>query len=169
MADRRRQLNAFLLLIFVAFSVGGVAAQNQAGASPGPAHPACDMAYAIAATTPGVMIKRSTGVFQDEALRHPVRGCHLAISGSFARAPANGDAATRLRDGFAARGWQEMLAYSADGMDGTTFAFRKADVACISRGTWNGGADGEPPIPREDAYRVSVLCTSPAPPQERGQ
>lgn len=128
---------------------------------------ACDAAYAIAAKTPGVSIRRRTGTFRDETLREPVFGCGLAISGSFARAKATGDAALRLRQGFSSRAWQEMPAYSADGKDGTSFAFRRMTVACLVRGTWNGGADGEPAIPAQDWYKVAVLCTSPVFPENR--
>ena len=60
-----------------------------------------------------------------------------------------------------------MASYSADGKDGTAFAFRKSAVACLVRGEWNGGADGEPPIPGEDWYKVAVLCTSPVPAESR--
>ena len=122
---------------------------------------ACDAAYAIAAKIPGVSIQRRTGTFSDETLRGPVFGCGLAISGSFARAQATGDAALRLRQDFSARAWQEMPAYGADGTDGTSFAFRKAGVACLVRGTWDGGAADEPQIPAEDWYKVAMLCTSP--------
>src|SRR5262245_62481757 len=100
---------------------------------------ACDAAYAIAAKTPGVSIQRSTGTFSDETLRESVFGCGLAISGSFAQAQTTGDAVLRLRQDFPARAWQEMLAYSADGTDGTSFAFRRGGVACLVRGTWDGG------------------------------
>lgn len=130
---------------------------------------ACDVAYAIAAKTTGVSIRRRTGTFRDETLPEPVFGCGLAISGSFDRARATGDAAVRLREGFSARGWQEMPAYGADGKDGTSFAFRKADVACLVRGQWNGGADGEPEIPPEDWYKVAVFCTSPVFAENRWQ
>jgi hypothetical protein len=131
------------------------------------ARAACDAAYAIAAKTPGVSIQRQTGAFRDEMLQAPVFGCGLAISGSFARAKATGDAALRLRQGFSARAWQEMPAYSADGTDGTSFAFRNLGVACLVRGTWNGGAAGEPEIPAEDWYKVAVICTSPVFPETR--
>lgn len=124
---------------------------------------ACDQAAAIAAKTPGVTIRRSTGMFSDEAIRQPVLGCRLQLSGSFARAGKAGSAADRLRHSLSALGWQEITEYAADGKDGTAFAFRKAAVACLVRGEWNGGADGVPEIPREDWYRVSVLCTSPVP------
>jgi hypothetical protein len=128
---------------------------------------ACDMAFAIARTTPGVSIRRSTGNFRDETLREPVFGCGLAISGSFKRAEKTGDAATRLRDSFMARDWTEMPAYGADGTDGTSFAFGKGAVSCLVRGTWNGGADGEPALPAEDWYKVAMFCTTPIFPETR--
>ena len=128
---------------------------------------ACDAAYAIAAKTPGVSVQRRTGTFRDETIRKPVFGCGLAISGSFARAKATGDAAVRLRQDFQTRGWQEMAAYGADGTDGTSFAFRKAGVACLVRGTWDGGAADDPKIPAEDWYKVAVFCTSPEFPENR--
>lgn len=124
---------------------------------------ACDLAYEIAAKTPGASIRRSTGTFRDEALQQPLPGCRLAINGSFARAKVGGDAVERLRAGFPALGWQDMPGYSADGKDGTAFAFDKAGVACLIRGIWNGGADGEPEIPGEDWYKITVICTSPVP------
>jgi hypothetical protein len=128
---------------------------------------ACDAADTIAAKTPGVSVRQRTGTFRDETLPEPVFGCGLAISGSFAQATTTGNAALRLRQGFSTQGWQEMFAYSADGTDGTSFAFRKAGVACLVRGTWNGGAAGEPDIPAQDWYEVAVVCTSPIFPEER--
>jgi hypothetical protein len=128
---------------------------------------ACDAAYAIAAKTPGVSIQRRTGTFGDETLPEPVFGCGLAISGSFARAQATGDAALRLRQDFEARAWREMPAYSADGTDGTSFAFHRAGVACLVRGTWDGGAADDPDTPAQDWYKVALLCTSPVFPENR--
>jgi hypothetical protein len=110
--------------------------------------------------TPGITIQRSTGIFRDEAFPQPVLGCHLVISGSFALAPESGDAAERLPRDFGDMGWQNMLQYDADGKDGTRFAFHKEGVTCFFRGEWNGGSDGEPEIPREDWYKVFVLCAS---------
>jgi hypothetical protein len=162
---------SLFVLLVVSNSVAGTALQKQ---PPAPrtvsrgVRAACDAAYAIAAKTPGVSIQQQrTGTFRDETLREPVFGCGLAISGSFARAQATGDAALRLRDDFLARAWQEMPAYGADGTDGTSFAFRKAGVACLVRGTWDGGAADEPTIPAEDWYKVAVLCTSPEFPENR--
>ena len=62
--------------------------------------------------------------------------------------------------------WQEMGAYGADGTDGTSFAFRKGAVACLVRGTWDGGAD-DPTLPPEDWYKVASFCTNPPFPDER--
>lgn len=109
---------------------------------------ACDVAYAIAAKTPGVSIRRRTGTFRDEMLRQPVFGCGLAISGSFARAKATGDAALRLRQDFSGQGWEEMPAYGADGTDGTSFAFRKA-----------GGVPGSRHVERRSRRRARDPCT----------
>jgi hypothetical protein len=127
---------------------------------------ACDAAYAVTAKMPGVSVQRRTGTFRDEALRDPVFGCGLTISGSFARAGATGDAAARLRRDFQSRAWREMVAYSADGTDGTSFAFRHAGVACLVRGTWDGGADNGT-SPAMDRYRVAVFCASPEFPEDR--
>jgi hypothetical protein len=167
----RAYIGGFLFLALAApVATRSTALQHQSATEVTPERPiqlACDLAHSIVATIPGVSIQRSKGLFTHEALQDPVRGCRLVITGSFEDAPPGEDAANRLRDGFAARVWQEMLAYSADGKDGTAFALRKTEVACLFRGMWNGGFDGEPSMPREPAYTVSVLCTSPVPPQER--
>ena len=70
----------------------------------------------------------------------PIFGCGLALSGSF-KTTGRG---VRLRDAFMAQGWTEMPAYSADGTDGTSFAFRRGAVSCLVRGTWDGGAADDP-------------------------
>jgi hypothetical protein len=167
----RAYVGGFLLLALTApVATRSTVLEHQSAAQATVEHPvqlACDLAHSIAATSPEASIQRSTGVFTHEALQGPVRGCRLAITGSFENVPPGEDAANRLRDGFTAQGWREMLAYSADGKDGTAFALRKAEVACLFRGMWNGGFDSEFPIPREQAYTVSVLCTSPLPPEER--
>jgi hypothetical protein len=157
---------AWLLGILVAqhpAGGGSHASEDPSPRVPAAVRTACDTAYTIAAGTPGVSIQRSTGLLSDEALRHPVLGCRLIISGSFARTEDGRDASVLLREGFTARGWLEMADYAADGKDGTQFGFRKEATACLCRGDWNGGADGEPEIPPEDWYKVSVLCTSPVP------
>jgi hypothetical protein len=158
-----------MTLFLFAASVLSALARNQASAPRQlsiEVRAACDMSSRIATSTPGASVKRRTGTFTDETLRRSVFGCGLDISGSFKRAEKTGDASVRLRDSFVDAQWREMGAYSADGTDGTSFAFRKGTVACLVRGTWNGGAD-DPEVPPEDWYRVSMFCTSPPFPEER--
>jgi hypothetical protein len=125
------------------------------------------MAYRVAMKTPGASVRRRTGTFSDETLQAPVFGCGLAISGSFAKAEITGDASVRLRQTLTDSAWEEMGAYSADGTDGTSFAYRKGTVACFARGMWNGGAADEPSVPPEDWYKVTFFCTTPVFPENR--
>jgi hypothetical protein len=157
-----------ILFLFAASALSALA-QSQGSATrqlPREVRVGCDMSYRIATSTPGASVKRRTGTFADETLRRPVFGCGLDISGSFKRAEKTGDASVRLRDSFMDAQWQEMGAYGADGTDGTSFAFRRGTVACLVRGTWNGGAD-DPEVPPEDWYKVAMFCTSPPFPNER--
>jgi hypothetical protein len=134
----------------------GATASQQSGRQD-PVRAACDLAYRLSSRTRGVSIKRSTGRFQDETLEHPVDGCQLSMKGSFRRA-TNGAVPDLLHTGFAEHGWQELYDYSADGPDGTSFAFRRDDVACVVRGQWEGGDDSDPNDQAGDWYRVSVIC-----------
>lgn len=134
-----------------------VAAQR-APAVPADVRAACDDAFAIVAKTGGVTTRRSTGAFNDETFRAPISGCRITIDGSFKKAAPSGGAAERLRNAFETRQWQELPDFSADGHDGTSFAFRKGGVACFARGEWDGGADDEPEIPAADPYKVVVIC-----------
>ena len=136
-------------------------------AVPSAVRAACDRAFTIAKTTPGVSVRRRTGTFNDETLRTHIFGSGLVLSGSFKRALTTGDAAVRLRNAFMAQGWTEMPAYGADGTDGTSFAFRKGAVSCLGRGTWDGGADDDPDLPAEDWYKVAMFCASPIFPETR--
>lgn len=160
MLGRRVVTVAALVLV----GPGGLAGapQQQPREVPREVGAACDAAYAISAQTPGTVVERRTGTFIDETLPAPVFGCGLGITGSFSQAETTGDAAVRIRQDFESRGWQEMAAYSADGTDGTSFAFRQAGVACLVRGTWDGGAADDPSLPALDGYEVAVFCTSPA-------
>jgi len=121
---------------------------------------ACDTAFAIVSKTQGIKTRRATGTFNDETFRAPIPGCRIDIDGSFAKAKNGGAAAENLRQGFDARGWTELPEFSADGHDGTSYAYRKDAVACFARGTWDGGADDQPEIPAADPYKVHVICGS---------
>ena len=119
---------------------------------------ACDNAFAIIAKTNGIKTRRSTGSFNDETFRAPIPGCRIEIDGSFKKAEKSGAAADNFRDALEQGGWTELAEFSADGHDGTSFAFRKNDVACFARGSWEGGSDDEPEVPPSDPYKVTVIC-----------
>jgi len=140
------------------------------GAVPPDVRAACDQAFAIVTKTAGVKTRRSNGSFNDETFRAPIAGCGIRINGSFKKAEKTGAAAERLRDAFESWRWQELPDFSADGHDGTSFAFQKDEVACFARGEWDGGTDDEPEIPAADPYKVTVICgkaTSFIRPQDR--
>lgn len=154
--------------LWVAASCGLVAHRATADATAEPATQlACDLAQSIATATPEASVHRSSGTFHHEALPNPVRGCRVVITGSAEDPAFARGLASTLFSAFSDEGWQEMPTYTADGKDGTAFALRKDDVACLFQGAWNGGSDDEPPDPRRQAYTVSVLCTRPAPSQDR--
>ena len=110
------RIAAILLALPATAGVWSGAQQRPPAFSPA-VRAACDMAYSIASPTPGVSIRRSIGVFSDEALQQPVPGCRLTITRSFKRLGMGPDASIRLRNVFETRGWVEMGEYSADGKD----------------------------------------------------
>jgi hypothetical protein len=115
---RLAHLGALLLVVFTAeVASSGASATEDGIAEADAVRSACDLAHSIAAATPGASIERSTGVFADDALPHPVPGCRLALEGVSGADALPGDVAARLRAGFTAGGWEEMLAYGADGKD----------------------------------------------------
>ena len=130
-------------------------AQN---ALPADVRAACDNAFKIISKTQGIKTRRSTGSFNDETFRAPVPGCRIEIDGSFKKAEKSGAAADNFRDALEKTGWTELGEFSADGHDGTSFAFRKNDVACFARGEWDGGSDDEPEVPPSDPYKVTIIC-----------
>lgn len=128
------------------------------GALPADVRAACDQALAIVSNTQGIKTKRSTGSFSDESFRAPIAGCRIEIDGSFKKAEKSGAAAENFREGLDRRGWTELPEFSADGHDGTSFAYRNNGVACFARGEWDGGSDDEPDIPPADPYKVTIIC-----------
>jgi hypothetical protein len=119
---------------------------------------ACDTAMSILSKTSGLKTKRSNGVFNDETFRSPIPGCRIQIAGSFKKAANSGAAADNLHTGLMSRGWSEIVEFSADGPDGTSFAFQRDGVACFARGSWDGGDDSAPDQPVDDAYKLVVIC-----------
>src|SRR4029078_7768727 len=86
---------------------------------------ACDAAQRILSHTRGIKTRRSNGTFNDETFRAPIPGCRIQIDGSFKKAGESGSAADDLHNRFMSDGWRELGEFSADGPDGTSFAFEK--------------------------------------------
>jgi len=112
------------------------------------------------ARSKGVTIKRSTGPFEDEFESHMRFGCSVALVGSNAALRASPNPIDVLREQFAARGWQEELNHSADGPDGTSFAFVRDGVICIFQSRWDGGDDTDPTVKPDDEYKGAGHCAA---------
>ena len=152
MATRSRRFAAGVALLFP------LSVHAQSGPLPSEVKAACDTAYAIVTKSAGIKTRRANGTFNDEGFRAPIPGCRIQIDGSFKRAEKTGAAVDLLHTGLDAQGWRELLEFSADGPDGTSFAFRKETVACFARGQWDGGADDEPDAKPLDSYKLTVIC-----------
>ena len=48
--------------------------------------------------------------------------------------------------------------HSADGPDGTSFAFVRAGVICMFQGRWDGGDDTDPTVKPDDAFKGAGQC-----------
>ena len=157
---------AMPLAVIVAFALP-VSAQR--GAAPSTDLSAvCDALQAAVAKTPGIKAQRRSGVIADEMLRAPIAACTITIDGSVKRLGKATHPTDRVSDYFEAQKWDQLPDFSADGPDGTVFAYRKSGVSCLVRGEWDGGSDDEPDVPRADPYKVMVLCGNAAdfvPPQ----
>ncbi|MGH9217875.1 MAG: hypothetical protein ACRD1W_01155 [Vicinamibacterales bacterium] len=40
--------------------------------------------------------------------------------------------------------------------------YQRGNVACVTRGQWDGGSDDDPAAPPADPYRITVLCADAA-------
>ena len=88
----------------------------------------------------------------------PIDGCRVIIHGSMKALGKKALPTDRLGDTLEKQGWIQMPEFSADGHDGTSFAYKRANVACVIHGEWDGRSDDEPDAPLADPYRVTVLC-----------
>ena len=135
-----------------------VLAAQQRPAVPADIAAACDAAYSVGAKTAGTKMQRSTGSFRDEMVASPIDGCRVIIHGSMKALGKQALPTDRLGDTLEKQAWVQMPEFSADGHDGTSFAYKRANVACVIHGEWDGGSDDEPDAPLADRYRVTVLC-----------
>src|SRR5690349_7559086 len=100
-------------------------------ALPADVRAACDGAFAIVSKSQGIKTRRANGSFNDETFRAPIPGCRIEIDGSFKKAGKAGVAADNLHTNWMSTGWQELGEFSADGPDGTSYAFKKGTAACF--------------------------------------
>lgn len=119
---------------------------------------ACELVASIARPTRGLKLEQTTGTFPDERAGIKRHGCTVSVAGSFTALHGGNDVFKAWHDAFVARGWREELTYSADGPDGTAFAFVSSGVLCLFRGAWDGGDDAAPAATRDDTYRGSGSC-----------
>lgn len=119
---------------------------------------ACDFVNKVIAKTPGIKVRRSTGAFSLEMLKAPIAGCRIEVEGSMKRLGKANLPTDQLASAFESQAWSQLVDFSADGHDGTAFAYAKGSAACLTSGEWDGGSDDEPDAPLADPYRVTVTC-----------
>jgi len=127
---------------------------------------ACDLVAEIATRSKGVTITRTVGQFDDEHEGRTRVGCSVSLVGSNVALGASPNPIERLREEFAARGWQEELNHSADGPDGTQFAYVRDGIICIFEGRWDGGDDTDLSYKPDDAYKGAGHCAAGLPWQD---
>lgn len=119
---------------------------------------ACDFVNKVIARTPGIKVRRSAGSFPLEMVKTPITGCRVDIEGSMKRLGEGSLPTDQLAAAFEAQAWTERAEFSADGHDGTIFAYAKGGAACMTSGEWDGGSDDEPDAVLADPYRVTMTC-----------
>lgn len=124
---------------------------------------ACNLIESVARETRGVKVERTIGPVPDESTGIARDGCGIKVTGSFAALQGGEVVFEHWRKGLTDRGWQEQPEYTADGPDGTAFAFASRGVICLFQGRWDGGDDAEPDAPRDDSYRGSASCAASGP------
>ncbi len=119
----------------------------------------CDSLYYSILTIPKIIVYRTEGTFRDDNIRRDLTGCMIIISGSrsdLSGKPNPGDLIFKF---LSDKGWLEKADYSADGPDGTSFAFSKYGIWCFVRGQWDGGDDADSTNVPGDIYQFIVHCT----------
>ena len=78
--------------------------------------------------------------------------------GSFAALAEQPGPDVVLHEALAAEGWTEDVDYSADGPDGTVFAFRRNGTFCLVESRWENSLEDDAPPP-SDRYELTVGCS----------
>jgi hypothetical protein len=119
---------------------------------------ACDAVARLIDRTPGIELARIEGLFEDPFSQRLLEGCRILVSGSFAALAEQPGPDDVLHEELTAEGWTEDTDYSADGPDGTIFAFRRDGTFCLIEGRWEGGVVQDH-VPPSDRYELTVGCS----------
>ena len=120
----------------------------------------CDLLAEVMTGIPGSSLTRSMGSFEDDIGGSSREGCLVKIEGSF-KALGTGETADRRISLFAeSRGWLCDGSHSADGPDGTVFAYWTPTAWCLVTGRWDGGDDSNPNNVPGSGYGVTVGCAA---------
>lgn len=142
----------------VALVIPVALAAQRSSIAPADVTAACGIVYDVGSKTPGTRLQRAAGSFRDEMVSAPIQGCRVMIDGSSKALGKQALPTERLSETFESRGWEQLPDFSSDGHDGTSFAYKRGNVACVARGAWDGGSDDAPDAPLADPYRVTVVC-----------
>jgi len=63
-----------------------------------------------------------------------------------------------LVEAMQAEGWQALLAYQADGPDGSLVGLVLGETLCIVRGSWDGGDDSDTTYVPAPGYDLEISC-----------
>ena len=94
---------------------------------------------------------------------HPTPVCVVRVSlshGMRAGQPAWGGSDDSLPGALrqSGAGWRRLVAYVADGPDGSVSGYQRAQVRCAVAQSWDGGDDADSTYVAEDWYRQELTC-----------
>ena len=93
-------------------------------------------------------------VVNDREKPSRVAGLRMSLTTHTVEAP---DVAS-IRAPLEAAGWAEDAAYSADGPDGTVFAYVCREALCVVQGSWDGGDGSDSTYMPEPGESIELLC-----------
>jgi len=103
-----------------------------------------------------------TNDFAPDAPRR--RGCRVGGHTDEDRVAAPVD---DLAEALEAEGWHRLLAYQADGPDGSLTGLTVGPALCVIRGQWDGGDDSDTTYVPVPGYDLDVQCFRRAPADDR--
>lgn len=115
--------------------------------------------YYVVRALPGTIAEELEGTFHDEYIKRDISVRMIVVSGAWSELAGRSSPEDTLFQYLSERGWTQEPRYSADGPDGTYFAFSKAGIWCFVRGRWDGGDDADSTYVPSDTYQYIVYCT----------